>query len=59
MPKFVCTECNKEYWGWGAYHNFRKGDSFICPECEGPLLDVKEVYTMEPESVALMRTSAA
>lgn len=59
MPKFVCTECNKEYWGWGAYHNFKKGDHFICPECEGHLLDVKEAYTNAPAEGVVMRTSAA
>lgn len=59
MPKFVCTECNKEYWGWGAYYNFKKGEHFICPECEGHLLDVKEAYTKASATVAVMRTSAA
>lgn len=59
MPKFVCTGCNKEYWGWGAYHNFKKGDHFICPECDGHLLDVKEAYTKAPATGVVMRTSAA
>lgn len=59
MPKFVCTECSKEYWGWGAYHNFRKGDHFFCPECDSLLIDVKDIYTVPSKSERTIRTSAA
>lgn len=42
MPKIVCKECNREFWGWGAYHSFKKGIHLICPDCHGHLAEKKE-----------------
>lgn len=42
MPKWLCTKCNHEFWGWGVYYKYKVGNVLVCPDCDGHLVQEKE-----------------
>jgi len=42
MPVYVCTDCKREFCGWGAKHKISSGKGLFCPECGCALVERKE-----------------
>lgn len=58
MPVYVCKDCKREFGGWGAKHKISSGKGLFCPECNGALVDRKEVEGKSAQKKA-SRTKAA
>lgn len=42
MPKWVCSTCSHEFWGWSAYYSRKIGGELSCPDCDGVLVERKD-----------------
>lgn len=58
MPKWICSTCTHEFWGWAAYHSRKSGEELSCPDCEGELVEKKE-SERRPDIITGMLTGTA
>ncbi len=59
MPKWKCTECRSEFWGWGVYYKLTHGAKGICPDCGATLDRVREIPEVREDTLALNDSSHA
>ncbi|MBI5588134.1 MAG: hypothetical protein HY889_07190 [Deltaproteobacteria bacterium] len=59
MPKYVCRECQHEFWGWGVRYQQKSGNRIVCPDCKGNLILQKEQKEKDGENKVMKGSTAA
>jgi len=59
MPKWVCSDCYRVFYGWGGYYKYKAGAAVLCPECEGRLVQSADDAEMDDRLAHLNDSDAA